>query len=126
MFLADWSYGVIYAVHLNEDGASYKGEHEWFCSAPALQVADMVVNPTDGALYFVVGGRRTQSGLYRVIYKGDQSTEPAAAKPVNELVKLRRELEGLHADGATDAVATALKHLGHDDRFYSLRCTDCD
>lgn len=117
MFLADWSYGVIYAVHLNEDGASYKGEHEWFCSAPALQVADMVVNPTDGALYFVVGGRRTQSGLYRVTYKGDQSTEPAAAKPVNELVKLRRELEGLHADGATDAVATALKHLGHDDRF---------
>ena len=37
---------------------------------PQLPLTDVVVNPHDGALYFTVGGRRTQSGLYRVTYVG--------------------------------------------------------
>ena len=117
LFLADWSYGVIYAVHMTEDGASYKGEHEWFCSAPALQVADMVVNPIDGALYFVIGGRRTQSGLYRVTYEGTESTEPASVRPVNKSAQKRRELENLHTQRSPDVINKAVSHISNKDRF---------
>jgi hypothetical protein len=33
--------------------------------------------PRDGAMYFTVGGRRTQAALYRVTYTGGESTAPA-------------------------------------------------
>lgn len=120
LFIADWSYGIIYAVHMEEDGASYKGVAEQFCSAAALQVADMVVNPKDGALYFVIGGRRTQSGLYRVTYQGDESTEPAPALALNADAQLRKVLEQHFQveDPATmkEALALAWENLGHHDR----------
>ena len=77
LFISDWSYGIIYAVHMKEEGGSFVGEAEQFCSAAALQVSDMIVGPDDGALYFTIGGRRTQSGLYRVTYTGNESTEAA-------------------------------------------------
>ncbi|MEO2045335.1 MAG: heme-binding protein, partial [Pirellulales bacterium] len=60
LFIAEWIYGVIYAVHMTPDGASFRGKAEQFVSAAALQVSDMVVNPGDGAFYFTVGGRETQ------------------------------------------------------------------
>ena len=36
-----------------------------------------MINPRDGAMYFAVGGRRTQSALYRVTYTGSENTGPA-------------------------------------------------
>jgi putative heme-binding domain-containing protein len=117
MYLADWSYGVIYAVHMTPNGATYQGESEWFCSAPAMQVADMVVNPVDGSLYFVIGGRRTESGLYRVTYNGDQSTEPTKPAGVNAAVQQRRDLEKLHSQDSPAQLQQAIGALQHDDRF---------
>lgn len=118
LFISDWSYGVIYAVHMTPDGSTFRGEAERFVSAAPLPVTDMIVNPADKALYFTIGGRKTQSGLYRVTYKGTEST--AAAKSVKdsgtELRQLRRSLETLHTPGATDAVTKAWKYLGHPDR----------
>jgi putative heme-binding domain-containing protein len=118
LFIADWSYGVIYAVHMTPDGSSYKGEAERFISGAPLPVTDMVINPADQAMYFTIGGRRTQSGLYRVTYRGTEDTSPA--KPVVdtglEQRKLRRSLEALHVPGAPGAVDTAWKNLGHPDR----------
>jgi glucose/arabinose dehydrogenase len=67
LFAADWSYGNIYAIHLSPHGASYRGEVERFASAMPLAVTDMVVRPQDGAMYFAVGGRRSQSALYRIV-----------------------------------------------------------
>lgn len=116
LFIADWSYGIIYAVHLTADGSSYRGEAEPFCSAPALQVTDMIVGAKDGALYFAIGGRRTQSGLYRVTYVGSESTEPVAPLPLTDLQKLRRRIETLHRGSDPSAIATAWSYLGHEDR----------
>lgn len=117
LFIADWSYGVIYAVHLKPDGASWSGEAEPFVSAAPLPVTDLIVGK-DGALYFTIGGRRTQSGLYRVTYSGGKSTTPVSS-PIaegSELRELRKSLEALHREDADDAVEKAWPHLSHPDR----------
>ncbi len=118
LFISDWSYGVIYAVHMTPKGSTYTGEAERFISAAPLPVTDLVINPADQAMYFTIGGRKTQSGLYRVTYKGSESTAPAVAATDagGELRKIRHELEALHNAEATDAIAKAWPYLGHADR----------
>ena len=74
LYLCDWSYGKLYALHLKPKGATYTGELEEFVAGTPLALTDVVVNPNDGAMYFAVGGRNTQSGLYRVTYDGDEPT----------------------------------------------------
>jgi putative heme-binding domain-containing protein len=66
-FMADWAIGVIFAVHLERDGASYKAKVERFCSGAPMNVTDLAVGP-DGAMYFVMGGRGSQGGVYRIRY----------------------------------------------------------
>lgn len=125
LFIADWSYGVIYAVHLKQDGATYSGEHEVFCTAPGLAVTDLIVNPTDGVLYFMIGGRRSQSALYSITYRGEENTDPASYPAASELVKLRRSLDELHvpSDEPAKVVEKVWPYLSHEDRFirYSAR-----
>ena len=118
LFAADWTYGTLYAVHHTPDGATYRGEKEEFISGKPLPLTDLVINPNDGALYFAVGGRRTQAALYRVTYTGTESTAPAKPAPLTAEVKLRRSLEALHAEGTgPEAIAIAWPHLAHADRF---------
>lgn len=116
LYIADWSYGIIYALHLAPDGGTYTAEAELFCSAPAMQVADMVVNPSDGLLYYVVGGRRTQSSLYRVHYRGSDAVTPAPAVELTAAQRDRRRLEKLHHSMGVPAVDEAWKFLGNPDR----------
>jgi putative heme-binding domain-containing protein len=73
LFLADWSIGVIYAVHLKRDGATYKGVAERFCVGAPMNVTDLAVAP-DGSLYFTLGGRGTQGGVFRIKPAGSPST----------------------------------------------------
>ncbi len=77
-FMADWSLGIIYSVHMERKGATYKARVEKFCTGSPLNVTDCAVGP-DGALYFTMGGRGSQGGVYRISYtdKGADSTEPA-------------------------------------------------
>ena len=72
LFACDWSYGKLYAVHLNEKGSTYGGSFEEFASATPLPLTDILINPRDRAMYFIIGGRRVQSGLYRVTYRGKE------------------------------------------------------
>ena len=118
LFLADWSYGIVYAVHLQPHGSSYRGTAERFLSAAPLQVTDLVVHPGDGAVYFTIGGRRTQSGLYRLTYTGTESTSPvdARSKTGTKLRTLRRQLETLHRTGPPGVAETLWPHLSHPDR----------
>ena len=76
LFACDWSYGKLYAVFLKPEGSSYTGEFEVFASAAPLPITDITVHP-DGAMYFVMGGRGTQSAVYRIRYTGDQQTRQA-------------------------------------------------
>ncbi len=75
-FICDWSYGKMYAVHLEPSGSAYKGMAEEFIAGSPLPLTDVIVNPVDKAMYFTIGGRRTQSGLYRVTYTGGEQPEP--------------------------------------------------
>jgi putative heme-binding domain-containing protein len=118
LYVCDWSYGKLYAVHLTPDGASYKGELEEFISGTPLPLTDIVINPKDGLMYFAVGGRKTTSALYRVTYTGKEPTAPAPADNAGaEARALRRKLEAFHGKKDPDAVKTAWPYLGHEDRY---------
>ncbi|MFO0936666.1 MAG: c-type cytochrome [Gemmataceae bacterium] len=82
-FICDWSYGKLYACHIAPKGAGYTCVHEEFVTGTPLPLTDVIINPVDGAMYFTIGGRQTQSGLYRVTYTGSESTElvKTPAKP---------------------------------------------
>jgi putative heme-binding domain-containing protein len=74
LFILDWAYGKIHAVHLRSKGASYTGKAEVFLKGRPLNVTGIDFGP-DGAMYFVTGGRRTQSGLYRVSSTAGSTTK---------------------------------------------------
>ncbi|MBL8822465.1 MAG: c-type cytochrome [Planctomycetia bacterium] len=67
IFLADWSIGVIWAVHTTPHGAGFRGNAEKFCTGSPLNVTDLEVGP-DGSIYFTLGGRSTTGGVYRIRY----------------------------------------------------------
>ncbi len=120
LYICDWSYGKLYAVHLTPTGSTYKGELEEFIAGTPLALTDIVVSPIDGAMYFAVGGRNTQSGLYRVVYEGPESTAPAIPIEKHETFQdraLRNELERFHGRREPKAVGAAWPYLGHPDRF---------
>ena len=118
LFICDWSYGKLYAVHLSPDGASYSATFEEFISGSPLPLTDLIVNPKDGALYFAIGGRRTKSGLYRVTYEGQESVEQAKpSQPGATARTVRKMLESFHGKQDSNAVAAAWPYLGDEDRF---------
>ncbi|MEO6755636.1 MAG: heme-binding protein, partial [Chthoniobacteraceae bacterium] len=118
LFGLDWSWGKIYAIHLEAKGASYTGTKEEFISGTPLPVTDVVIRPQDGAMYFTVGGRRVQSGFYRVTYVGGEDASPAPLDiTLTAEAKLRRELEAFHIKTDPEAVAAAWPHLAHPDRY---------
>jgi putative heme-binding domain-containing protein len=118
LFVCDWSYGKLYAVHLTPSGASYTANVEEFLAGTPLPLTDLIVNPKDGALYFAVGGRRTTSGLYRIVYTGGEPTSPSGAVAAGaDARSLRKALEAYHGRRDPNAVESAWKYLGHPDRF---------
>lgn len=99
LFMLDWAYGRILVVHCLPQGASYLCEAESFVKGRPLNVVNMDF-ASDGSMYLVTGGRKTQSALYRIQYTGerrDESTtdspppDPSAADARNR----RRDLEAL-------------------------------
>ncbi|MFT5689832.1 MAG: putative heme-binding domain-containing protein [Planctomycetota bacterium] len=98
IFAADWAYGTIHAVHLKERGASFGARSQVFVRGAPLPVTDISFGP-DGALWFLVGGRRSQSGVYRVSVV--DAREAVASLPTgvtstakaNPSRKLRQRLE---------------------------------
>jgi putative heme-binding domain-containing protein len=111
----DWSFGIVHAIHLKPKGSSYTATQEEFLSAAPLPLTDGAIGP-DGSLYFLTGGRRLESNLYRVYYKGNESTADGEMTQITEENKLRRQLEGFHGTPNTAAVATVWPHLDHADR----------
>lgn len=111
----DWSFGIMHAIHLKPQGSTYSAEREEFLSGVPLPLTDGAIGP-DGALYFLTGGRRLESDLYRVYYNGNEST--ADTKPTELTVenKLRRQIESFHSANP-EAVKVAFANLGHPDRL---------
>jgi len=112
----DWSFGIIYAIQLSPKGATYKAKAEEFLSGSPLALTDGMVGP-DGALYFLTGGRRLESDLYRVYHKDqDQITADLAKSKIPEGVKLRREIEQYHKLSEAGTAEKIWQYLGHKDR----------
>jgi putative heme-binding domain-containing protein len=126
LFAGDWSRGVVYVIHLTPKGSSYQGEIEPLAEGVA-GVTDLAVNPKDGALYFVVGGRRIDSKLYRIVWTGSQSADAGApveggnANASSDLAATargtRRSLERLHLITLGGAEAVIWPSLSNSDRF---------
>lgn len=118
LYVMDWSYGRIFAIHMAPNGASYFASKETFVSGRPLNVSDMEVGP-DGALYFAIGGRGTQAGLYRVTYEGEENTDRATYTDTKgaDARMLRHRLESFHGKTHPQAVSFAWPHLRSPDRF---------
>ena len=117
LFISDWSFGKLRAVHLTPEGSSYRGESEEFVSGQPLPLTDVVINPRDGAMYFAVGGRGAQSALYRLTYTGTESTAPSQPNASLQAQRdLRRRLESFHGHKDPAAVEAVWPYLGDKDR----------
>ena len=115
IFAFDWSFGIIYAIYLEPQGASYTAHAEEFISGSPLPLTDGVIGP-DGAMYFLTGGRRLESDLYRISATSQSNETPSSVVSINEANKLRRSLEQYHEPNKS-AVETAWPYLKHEDRF---------
>tara|TARA_R110000868_G_scaffold34421_1_gene124308 strand:+ start:639 stop:3314 length:2676 start_codon:yes stop_codon:yes gene_type:complete len=118
LFAFDWSFGIIYSIKLTQKGGTYTGKKEEFLSGIPLPLTDGVIGP-DGALYFLTGGRRLESDLYRVFYDGeDLNTTSAITLPEETKEnKIRKQLEAYHVDDKKGAVEFAWPYLNNPDRF---------
>jgi putative heme-binding domain-containing protein len=126
LYASDWSFGIIYAIHLTPSGATYTANAEEFLSGAPLPLTDGMFGP-DGSFYFLTGGRTLQSDLYRVYHKDFLAKKPAPMPydtvNVHEHLALRRKLEKLHIKQGKSAVDFSWPYLGHEDRLirYSAR-----
>ena len=103
LFLGDWAWGRITIAQLSPDGASYSGTYEDFLQGRGVAVTDLEFGP-DGNLWFIIGGRGTQSGLYRVRPLDPNPAPSRLADP--PLLAQRHALEG--ASGTGSAIENAL------------------
>lgn len=125
LFMGDWQHGRIFQVELSARGASYDGQYKVFLEGGALNVCDLTFGP-DGSMYFITGGRGSQSGLYRVTYDGPDvaTTSPVAeqtdqAQAAAAARQVRHQLEQWHkrSDASADAIADIWPHLNSEDRW---------
>lgn len=124
MYVLDWTYGRVLAVHLAPRGAGYRAATELFLQGKPLNVTDIAAGP-DGAMYLTTGGRKTQSALYRVAYVGEQKSAAAddlagdhehqSADFARQQRDLRTRLESFHGRVDPAAIETAWPHLADAD-----------
>lgn len=121
LYICDWTFGTMYAIHIEPSGSSYKATKEEFVSRTPLPLTDCTVG-NDGALYFTIGGRGAQSELFRVTYVGKEDTKPVELKDAREVDarESRRRAENYHVrDGESiknGDVSGVLGNLGDADR----------
>lgn len=121
LFALDWAYGRIVAVHLAPHGAGYLGTGEVFLEGRPLNVTDLDFD-AEGAMWFVTGGRKTKSALFRVRYTGEKVAESAPEGQTAERLAFsaaareqRRALERYHGLVDPAAVEAVWPHLGGPD-----------
>jgi glucose/arabinose dehydrogenase len=116
LFSADWSYGNLYSVYIDPQGASYTGNVQAFITGRPFAVTGLIVNPKDGSLLVMTGGR-AQTQLYRITYTGAEPTAPS--KPDTRFAAerdTRHRLEQYHGKATAGAVDAIWPYLGDADR----------
>ena len=104
LFICDWTYGTMHAIHIEPSGSSYKATKEEFVSRTPLPLTDCTVGK-DGALYFTIGGRGAQSELFRVTYVGKEDVSTVDTRDTN--------LEGEEIKGGRRLTTAGLRNLRH-------------
>ena len=74
-FQGDWSRGRIRVMFPRHAGGTYAGKTMDFIIGEPMNVTDMDIGP-DGNMYFAIGGRGTNGGLYRVRWTGAAPAAP--------------------------------------------------
>ena len=121
LFICDWTFGTIFTVDMTEKGSSYKGSHKEFLSGSPLNISAMRFGP-DGSMYFITGGRNTDSKLYRIRYTGGPVKGEVTEQVKNKVQReLRKSLEAFHTSNTDGkkAVQQAWPYLSHEDRRIS-------
>jgi len=138
-FIQDWTFGRILAVHLKPQGASYTAKNdlpkytltgpaksddvEEFVRGKGLPVTDLEFGK-DGAMYFTIGGRGTQAGLYRVSWAGEKVI-PSAAFMMDGSSTARALLTSIQDKpewlSRGDAFARELNNRPNEDHFYGFQ-----
>jgi len=121
--MGDWQHGRIFQVGMTPRGASYDCDYKVFLEGGALNVCDLTFG-SDGAMYFITGGRGSQSGLYRITYDGPDVTEEPLSddqtKQTQEAAsarEVRHQLEQFHRRRDASAIDIAWPHLNSGDRW---------
>ncbi len=121
LYVLDWAYGRVLAVHLSPRGGTYRAQAETFLQGAPLNVTGIDFGP-DGAMYLTTGGRKTKSALYRVRYVGPSAEEPPESlhrvqmkEQALAAVALRRQLETWHGRADLEDLKWAFQHLGSRD-----------
>ncbi|WP_431121416.1 c-type cytochrome [Flagellimonas flava] len=118
-YLFDWSYGTMYFASLTPKGSSYTAEVTEFISGVPLPLTNGIVG-NDGAMYFLTGGRRLESALYKLTYTGALNNEVKIPVP-NELGKnersLRKKIESFQSIKSPDQIDFLVENLDHEDRY---------
>jgi putative membrane-bound dehydrogenase-like protein len=94
LFALDWTFGKVYFLGLQPDGASYRPTPEVFLEANGTQgfdPTDIVVTP-DGSLLISIGGRKTRGAIYRVEYVAEPGRADSAK---NWVTRAASELEAV-------------------------------
>jgi putative heme-binding domain-containing protein len=122
-FMADWAYGRLFAVRFIPHGATYDATIETLLRGIPLNITAMEFG-LDGALYFITGGRDTQSALYRLSWNGPNLTAPpkttletAREQEAAAARRSRRQLESFHGRNDSAAVDVIWPSLRSDDRW---------
>jgi len=121
LFICDWAYGRVLAVHHAPRGAGYRAAAETFLKGRPLNVTDLAFGP-DGSMYLTTGGRKTQSALYKISYRGKPVTpaqvsphERACAAHAAAVRALRQKLEAFHGRIDPAAIDVAWPNLANPD-----------
>ena len=121
LYILDWAYGRVLAVHMTPRGGTYRAQAETFLQGSPLNVTGIDFGP-DGAMYLVTGGRSTKSALYRVSHVGDSVAESRRSEHLVDLDehaansrKLRLELEAFHTESDRTTDSNSTRHSGSRD-----------
>ena len=120
LFICDWTFGTMYALHLEPNGATYKATKEEFLSRTPLPLTDVWSTRSMARCTSLSAAAGRRARLYRVTYVGKESTAKVEYISVpNGTAELRRKIEELHKPVADSlkAVQFLVPQLGHPDRF---------
>jgi putative heme-binding domain-containing protein len=108
LFIGDWSRGRILAIYPKSKDGTYQTEMETFAAGKPLNVTGLDVGP-DGGLYFCTGGRGTEGGVYRIVWRGKV---PADAVALGQGIDQALHQPQLNSAFARQKIALLKQQLG--------------